>query len=453
MIGVSGGPDSMCLLDLMHRSGYALIVAHMNHALRETADEEASLVALQASSRRLPYVTQTIDIREYSVRHKLTVEEAARTARYRFLFAQARQYGAQAVAVAHTADDQVETVLMHLLRGAGLAGLTGMDYSSVISAFDKRIPLVRPLLGFWREEITTYLAERGLVATIDESNWDIRYHRNRLRHELLPILEGYNPNIRRTIYRMAEILRGEQEIIEDAVRAAFEACLLTQGSDYIIFSAVRLRSQPVGIRRHLLRRGIDILRPGLRDVDFQSVDRGLAALQSEATREIELLEGLYIILEEDRFVLASRQASLPVSAWPQITEGESYPFTVPGECELPNGWQLVSEIVEANGAVWQAARHNPDPFQAWLDADAVKSPIVVRRRSLGDRFYPLGMDGHSVKLSDFMINNKIPKRARDGWPLLVSDGEIIWVPGYRQAHHTRLQPDSRKVVCLKLSQN
>lgn len=450
VIGVSGGPDSLCLLDLMHRLGYPLIVAHMNHGLRDIADQEARLVAQEASSRRLPFATQSVDIIGFATKYKLTIEEAARVARYHFLFSQARQYEAQAVAVAHNADDQVETILMHLLRGAGLAGLTGMEYSSVIQMFDERIPLVRPLLSFWRQEINDYLEERGIAAAVDESNRDIRYHRNRLRHELLPVLENYNPNIRRTIYRMAEVLRGEQEIIQNAVSIAFDACLLTQGRDHMIFSATKLRSQPVGVQRHLLRRGIDLLRPDLRDVEFQSIERGLAALQAEGTYVGELLEGLYTTLEGDRLILASKTAFLPVGEWPQVPEGNIYQLTIPGECKLPNGWRLVSEIIQDGSKLLQAASGNADRFQAWIDADAIQSKLVLRGRRPGDRFCPLGMEGHSVKLSDFMINNKIPRRARRGWPLLASDGEIIWVAGYRQAHHTRLQPGSQKAVRLEL---
>jgi tRNA(Ile)-lysidine synthase len=438
VIGVSGGPDSLCLLDLLDRLGYPLIVAHMNHWLRGEADEEARLVERETNSRNLPFVTQTFNVRAFAKKSKRTLEEAARTARYNFLFLQARQYGAQAVAVGHTADDQVETVLMHLLRGAGLAGLTGMDYSTVIDEFDESIPLVRPLLGFWREEISAYITERGLVPAFDESNWDIRHHRNRLRHELIPLLEGYNPQIRRTIYRMANILRGDQEIIENVIDSALETCLMTQDREYVEFSANKLVSQPVGVQRRLLRRGIDLLHPGLRDIDYKSVDRGLTVLHTEGVSEIELLEGLYAILEEDRLIIASSKEELPAGIWPQVPKGIEYRLDIPGECRLPNDWRLRSVIVDERSGIWQIASRNSDPFQAWMNAEQITTPIIVRGRRPGDRFCPLGMDGHSVKLSDFMINNKIPARARAGWPLLFSNSEIIWIPGYRQVHHTRL---------------
>ena len=172
VIGVSGGPDSLCLLDLLWRMQYLLIVTHLNHSLRAEADDEARLVEEEAGKRCLPFVTQKMDVRAYAEHRKVSIEEAARTARYNFLFDQARRLGAQAVIVGHTADDQVETVLMHLLRGAGLAGLIGMEYSTVLREFDERIPLVRPLLSTWREQINAYIADRSLSPVTDESNWE-----------------------------------------------------------------------------------------------------------------------------------------------------------------------------------------------------------------------------------------------------------------------------------------
>jgi tRNA(Ile)-lysidine synthase len=450
VIGVSGGPDSLCLLDLLWRLNYPLIVGHLDHGLRPEAKEEARRVEYEADSRKLPFVLQELDIQAFAEENKLSVEEAARAARYKFLFDQARSYSAQAVAVGHNADDQVETVLMHLLRGSGLAGLAGMDYSQVIKEFDESIPLIRPLLGFWRQEIISYISEHKLVPAIDETNWDQRYYRNRLRHGLLPLLESYNPQVRRTIYRMADILRGEQEIIEDVIDRVHETVLVEQGNDYVILSADELQSQPVGSQRRVLRRGIDHLRPGLRDVDFDAVERGLSLLQVGGSTKTELVAGLAAILEENYIILASKDAELPTEAWPQVPRGLEYQLGVPGECLLPEGWRLRSELVRDVSGIIDIVQNNTDPFRTWINIDEITLPFIVRGRHPGDRFNPLGMEGHTVKLSDFMINNKIPSRARDGWPLIVSGSEIIWVAGCRPAHHTRMQPGVHQAAYLKL---
>ena len=147
LVGVSGGPDSLCLLDLLHRAGHKVVVAHFNHKLRPEAEIEAKAVEETARQLTVPFVVESADVQLYAQNERLSLEEAARNLRYRFLFAQAHHFNAQAVAVGHTADDQAETVLMHFLRGAGLNGLRGMPYRTLLPGFDKEIPVVRPFIG------------------------------------------------------------------------------------------------------------------------------------------------------------------------------------------------------------------------------------------------------------------------------------------------------------------
>ncbi|MCJ7625136.1 MAG: tRNA lysidine(34) synthetase TilS, partial [Anaerolineaceae bacterium] len=196
LVGVSGGPDSLCLLDVLDRMQYSLIIAHFDHNLRSNSGKEAQIVKKISIARNLPFVHDKKDVLRFAAEENLSIEEAARITRYRFLFEQAKKFSAQAIAVGHTADDQVETVLMHLLRGTGLSGLTGMTYRSHLTKWDPEIPVVRPLIGIWKEEILSYCFERNIKPVIDESNQDVKYLRNRLRHELMPYLERYNPKIK-----------------------------------------------------------------------------------------------------------------------------------------------------------------------------------------------------------------------------------------------------------------
>jgi len=199
--GVSGGPDSLCLMDLLHKLGYRVIVAHLDHRLRPESEDEAQRVKKMAAESGLPFVRESKDIETFSRQRGLSLEEGARLARYQFLFREAEKIRAAAVMVGHTADDQVETVLMHLLRGAGLPGLTGMSHRSLPNAWSEKIPLLRPLLGVWREAIWEYLNDQGLNPSLDPSNLDERIFRNRLRHELIPYLETFNPRLRQSIWR------------------------------------------------------------------------------------------------------------------------------------------------------------------------------------------------------------------------------------------------------------
>ena len=189
IVGVSGGADSLCLMDTLRTSGYPLVVAHFDHQLRPDSSRDARMVMETTARLGLDCVVDTGNVREYAESKKMSIEEAARALRYRFLFDLARRRNAQAVAVGHTADDQVETVLMHFLRGSGLAGLKGMSYRSIIKMFDVEIPIVRPLLAVAREETVEYCASHGLNPQHDSSNDSLDFQRNRIRHTLIPNLE------------------------------------------------------------------------------------------------------------------------------------------------------------------------------------------------------------------------------------------------------------------------
>jgi tRNA(Ile)-lysidine synthase len=293
VVGVSGGPDSLCALDVLDRSGYPVLVAHFNHKLRSEADADALTIQLLADQRDLRFMLGEGDVSERAEQEKESIEEAARNERYRFLFNCAEEVGAQAVVVGHSADDQVETVLMHLLRGAGMSGLSGMRTRALPNAWSDHIPLVRPLIGIWRTQILAYCTERGFDPLIDASNQDITYFRNRLRHELIPYLESYNPAIRKLIWRTAKVMRGEMELVDQLVDAAWEDCLLAQGAGYIALDTQRCSQHPVSVQRHIIRRGISFLRPGLRDIGFNAVEKGVNNLQSaKPCAEIDLISGL-----------------------------------------------------------------------------------------------------------------------------------------------------------------
>ena len=282
LVAVSGGPDSLCLLDALWRLGFSPVVAHLDHQLRSSSGSEAETVRQAAIERGLEFTLGRQDVHAQADKNGLSIEEAARGARYGFLFAQAAQVGAQAVAVGHTADDQVETVLMHLLRGAGLSGLKGMLYRQLPNAWSQDIPLVRPMLGVWRDEIWGYLQEHSLMPVIDESNLDTRFYRNRLRRELIPYLENYNPRLRQSIWRMADLLTGDHETLEMLIDSIWQACVRQEGATFVEFEASALRSQPIGLQRRILRKGIDHLRPGLRDVDYASLERALNFLETSS---------------------------------------------------------------------------------------------------------------------------------------------------------------------------
>jgi len=445
LVGVSGGPDSLCLLDWMARLGFPLIAAHLNHRLRPEAAQDAGFVKDFAASHQIPFVHQEIDVAAYADEYQLTIEEAARKVRYRFLFDQAEHYGAQAVAVAHTADDQVETILMHLLRGAGLAGLRGMAYHTLPNPWSQAVPLVRPLLAVWRADVLEYCARYGLAPVFDRSNLDTTFYRNRLRHELIPILERYNPQVRQRLWRTARSLADDFSALETLVEAAWQECAPTVLHQALALDRAAILAHPVGVQRHLLRRAIGHLRPGLRDIDFDMVEAGLEFLRMPTrTGQRDLGAGLRVWIEGQRCWLAEWTEDISTDDHPHLIR--SLALTIPGQVDLPGGWSLSAEKVVAPADEFL---NTHDPYQCWVVVGG--DELNIRSRRPGDRLAPLGMAGRSLKLSDFWINRKLPRRLRDAWPLVCAGDEIVWVPGFGLSHSFRVTPEALQVVHLRLA--
>jgi tRNA(Ile)-lysidine synthase len=450
LIGVSGGPDSLCLLDIMWRLGYPLLVAHLNHGLRDEADKDAMAVRGVAHARGLPFILEQADIAAYARGHAFSIEEAARMVRYQFLFEQARQHQAQAVAVAHTADDQVETILMHLLRGTGISGLKGMSYRMHPTPWSHEIALVRPLLGIFRDEVLSYCNEQNLHPVFDRSNLDTTFYRNRIRGELIPTLEKYNSGIKSNMLRMAQTLASDDHVLEVLTNEVWQDCCLEHVATGVALTINILSAQPLGIQRRLVRRAISILRPGLRDIDFSAVERTLLFLK-EPTRseQLDLTNGLRLLREGEKLWIASWEGDLPTGAWPQI-DHTPHQLTIPGCIDLHGKWHLRATYVEdIQKAIAQAA-DNADPFQAWIDIRNPLPSLLIRPPIPGDRFQPLGMNGHRVKLSDFFVNIKMPRRVRKNWPLVCLGNDIVWIPGYRISHLHRLTVSSTQAMFLQL---
>jgi tRNA(Ile)-lysidine synthase len=310
--------------------------------------------------------------------------------------------------------------------------------------------LVRPLLAVWREQVLAYCKEKDLNPVIDPSNLDTTIYRNRLRHELIPTLETYNPAFKEVLYRTIQVLSGEFDVLERIVDQAWASALLDEGQDYVVLDPDVLRKQPVGVRRNLLRRAIALLRPDLRDIDFDSIERGLDFLaQPSQTNQIDLVAGLRLMMEEDRLWLTTWTADLP-SSWPQMTTQDGLKLELPGEVLLKAGWRLRASKVAEIGDLYPAVLANEDSNRAWVDKFRLDGHLVVRKRRPGDRFRPLGMGGRSIKLSEFMINVKMPRRARDAWPLVCAGDDIVWIPGYRLGHPFRITPETREAIYLHL---
>ena len=455
VVGVSGGPDSLCLMSVLRKTGYRVIVAHFNHKLRPDADADANVVEQTAARLNLVSVIESGDVRAYADKEKLSIEEAARNMRYAFFMQQAHRFKAQAVAVGHTADDQVETVLMHFIRGAGLAGLKGMSYRTVIHMFDPEIPIVRPLLDMWREETVVYCASNGFRPRHDPSNASLDFFRNRLRHLLIPTLESYNSRFREVIWRTSRSLADDYEILSVVLEKAWEQCVVQEQADFITFDAAALAKQPVGLQRHLVRRAIERIHPDDLDVSYATLERASNFISDESRRvRMDLTGGLHLLRESLLIYVVAGNVTLPIERWPQMPDqSNTIPLKIPSQIALSGGWKLSCERWNIASLALEQARSNDDPFQAWVDASGISDALELRVRQEGDRFQPLGMDGHEMKISDFFINVKLPQRARDRWPLLCMGDRVVWVPGYRPAHPFRLTESTRQALYFSMTRS
>ena len=492
LLGISGGADSLCMLGTLHEQGYPLIIAHFDHQLRPESADDARFVAQIAARYGHPFVTASADVAEYARENRQSIEEAARNLRYRFLFEQARRHNAQAVAVGHTADDQVETVLMHFLRGAGLSGLKGISERTILPAFDPEIPLIRPILHLWRADTVAYCRAHDLHPLEDPSNASLDYFRNRLRHRLIPELEGYNPRFRETLQRTSLALQGDYELISELTRATWQKIVTESTPHYISFNLSSFAELSPPLIRNLIKFSMEKLCRDQVDISFSTLDRAARFITSPQTAQrIDLGLGLILLNEQGILYLADSPQSLPLDAFPQlprsgdfnplraealITKEETFPRSegfspviASGAKQSPSPREEIASAIKLprNDNDWEitlgsgwvlTAKHlsappklkNADPFRVALDADALGETLILRPRRAGERFQPLGMENQSMKIKDFMINVKLPRRARENYPLLCAGDEIAWVPGYQIGHRFRVTNETKEVILFEL---
>jgi tRNA(Ile)-lysidine synthase len=452
LVGVSGGADSLVLLHGLYRLGYPLVVAHLDHMLRAGSAQDAAFVRKISESLDLSFIEGRIDVANHADRYGQSIEEAAREVRYKFLFEGARQVGAQAVAVAHHADDQVETVLMHFVRGAALSGLTGMDYYKVLPVWDTEIPLVRPLLGIWRAEIDAYLDQVGWNARVDSSNRDTTYFRNRLRHELIPEMETYNPQIRQVLWRMAETLREDERVLSQQADEVWDCVFVRATNDRVELYRQGFLELQKSIQGRVLMRAISWLRPDLRDVGFDAIERGLMfANQPAESGEMDLVARLNLAVLRDVLIIKTWDSDLPTWGKPFLPKKSfQIELAVGAAVELRHGWQIEAELLKKPPEGWKEKVKLIGPYETWLDGNRLELPLKVRGRREGERWQPLGMGGHHQSFQDFFITLKVPEHLRDVWPLVCSGGETAWVAGLRPSETFKITDETQQILRLRL---
>ncbi len=445
LIAVSGGPDSLALLHILATifPPESLVVAHLNHGWRAEAAAEAEFVRATAVTRQISCHIEKTDVIGLARDEGLSLEEAGRKARYDFFARVARHVGAKAIAVGHHADDQAETVLMHLLRGSGLAGLRGMLPLSRLPGADD-LWLARPFLTTSRAEIEQYCQDHDLNPIIDPSNEDTTYFRNRLRHELLPHLADYNPQITHRLQHLAAVTAADYDLLEQLMREKWAEIARESGPDWVKLDKAGWQGLPLSLRRSTLRQAVRHIRTDLRDVGFAPVEQARLVAETGTTgQQASWPGGLMLTVAYEQLLIAAEPGAIPVDL-PQMVGETVVSLPIPSRIQLANGWVLTAEIIEDVDLVQVMA--NPDPWQAFV---AVERPLFIRARQPGERMQPLGLGGQSGKLKEIMINRKIPAQMRNQWPLVVTMAHPVWLVGHLVDERVRVTTEAASIIHLQ----
>jgi tRNA(Ile)-lysidine synthase len=433
LVALSGGPDSVALLHVLQtleRRGHLIVAgaAHFNHQLRGAeADADEVFCRELAASVRVPIIVGRGDVRRMAAESGRSIEDAARTARYSFLNGAAASFAAAAIAVGHSLEDQAETFLLRLIRGAGPAGLSGVRPRAGI--------VIRPLLEISRADLRAYAAEHGLAFREDSSNADVGIPRNRVRLELLPHLQQFSPAIAETLARQAAVARADDEFLE---AAAIESAplIVLQEDNGVALDAAALAALHPALASRVARTALQAAAPG-RFIGFQHVD-DLLDLTRRGDGSAVALPGL---------VATRRGARIELGGAPAVPFANSFsvPLSIPGEVEAA-GWNVSADCPKSGTLQPLVARGH----SVVVAAEPLRYPLAVRSRRPGDRFKPIGMGGRGRKLQDFLVDRKIARADRDALPLVVDrEDRIVWVVGQSVAEDFRVTAPEKAVILLK----
>lgn len=444
LVAVSGGPDSIALLSLLDRlrSSWrlSLTVVHFNYGLRGLeSDGDESFVQVCCAERDIPLVVQRPQL--HTSRKHSSLQAVAREVRYAAMAQLADELGADRIVLGHTANDQAETILMWMLRGAGLTGLAGMPYVR-----DARI--IRPLLPSTRENVLAYLAEARLSYRQDSSNGSSKYRRNRIRHEVMPAMVQVAPAAVRILQRQADLLREDERYLEEVAQECFERLVKTSTDGMQHLDRTGFAALSTAIQRRLLR-------TLLRAYDKQSRASGFQVIESVRKFLLSGRPGASLSLKRARLCLGrgaaparfspgNMKSRIPLNAG----EDDDLRLSVPSSVH----WSKTDQQIHTQRMSRREAEQTagaPSKRLGLFDADRLSGPLTIRTWQAGDRFCPQGMRGRSKKLQDFFTDRKVGRLERMRIPLLVGPEGIAWVVGFRQDE--RYAVNERTTSCIAVS--
>ena len=462
LVGVSGGADSVSLLYALARlfehpthDNRTLSVAHLNHGIRPESTEDASFVKKLCNNLNIPFLTATVDVPLLAATTGVSLEMAARDARYKFFAETAQKCGANAVATAHNRDDQAETLLLKLCRGAGSAGLDGIAPNLIIQEFR----VIRPLLDVSRREIESFLKEQNLTWHEDVTNADIKIKRNRIRHNILPQLEEHlNPRIKEALARTTSILREDNKYMEQQAKVALNESRIHPehkkppksirvhpcSSVVPSLKIESLRTLPLAILRRALRQWLIEYKTPADKIRFDTIERTIELILAEkGTGAITLTTNTEIRREYDLLhIIHKASIEIPIPTTELI---------IPGETRIDSHNMIITATPRTGFEHIQSGPIGKLPAEAVIRWDDSAPPeITVRSWLPGDRIHPIGMNG-SCKLKEIFINAKVSQSERASIPIFVCNNEIIWIPGYRISSNRAVSDQHQQSLQLTIT--
>lgn len=431
LVAFSGGVDSSALLHLLlalkKEWSFKLYLAHFNHQIRAASDKDEDFVRRRAAELQLPLFVARRDVRQEARRRKSNLEEEARYWRYKFLEEKAREIGGAKIALGHNLNDQVETFFLRLFRGAGPLGMGGMK-----PYLERRI--IRPLIEVSRREIELYLQENHIPYRVDQSNFDRRFLRNRIRAELIPYLEQeFDSSLLNHISTFMTIIREEEESLAELAEKK-AAQLITEEEGVFQLDRAALFDLHPALGRRVIREYLRQIKGDLRSFSFRDVE---AVRTARPGRIINLARHIHLRCEKDRIYCLSQER--PREFY--------YKWNGQGRLDLSE----IGFIFE--GKTWQKKASDSLVFNDWqgafFDRQKLSFPLVIKPRKPGDRYQPLGTPGRK-KLKELFRERKIPLYLRSQWPVFWSGEDIIWVPGFPVAEKVKIDRHTREIFQIKV---
>ena len=442
LVGFSGGPDSVCLLNALHEiaESFSLTIyaAHLNHNLRGMeSNEDASFAVNFTRKHNIACVVKSIEVAEYASRTGVSLEMAGRICRYRFFEEVAEKSGIDKIAVGHHLNDQAETLLMNLIRGSGLEGLTG------IPAVREKI--IRPLIQCRREEIIDYCHRYNLPYRIDATNQETDFFRNKIRNRIIPEMEIFRPNLMESMGKTIELLEQDRDYIEEVVEAKYQDAVRFKSLECISLDYVTVSKEHPAVVSRILRRAYHDLEKTGHTVGFSHIKTVMENLRKGTYgKEYQLPGKIIVKLKTEEIVFAAEGYFENRVADPDASKDPTM-LKIPGITILPGSdSSIYCEVLR----VQKVSERNEGPHCQIFDKEKLPEELVVRTRSPGDWIKPLGMEG-TKKLKDFFIDQKIPAEERDQISLLAHEKEIFWVVGHRISDRAKVTAATQKVVKMQ----